>query len=202
MQSNKKNFLTPKRNKELLIAPPSWNYSGDKTKRIFLFLMYHESRDKQSVSVQPLKEIFEKQGSLVFWRNHLCLWLLPTGHFLPTPGIVFTFQAERKRKDQGEREWDNKHGIVPFSTAFLEITPVILPLCHVPGLWGIPSRKMGWDFPGGSVDKNLPANAGYMGLIPSPGRSHMLRSNSQQLKPVLHNKRSQHNDRPVSHKRK
>ena len=34
-----------------------------------------------------------------------------------------------------------------------------------------------WDFPGGAVVKNLPANAGDMGLSPGPGRSHMLRSN-------------------------
>ena len=34
-----------------------------------------------------------------------------------------------------------------------------------------------WDFPGGSVAKNLPANAGDTGLIPGPGRSHILQSN-------------------------
>ena len=34
-----------------------------------------------------------------------------------------------------------------------------------------------WDFPGGVVVKNLPANAGNMGLSPGPRRSHMLRSN-------------------------
>nr|XP_058937601.1 chromatin modification-related protein MEAF6 isoform X5 [Kogia breviceps] len=33
------------------------------------------------------------------------------------------------------------------------------------------------DFPGGSVVKNLPANAGDTGSIPGRGRSHMLRSN-------------------------
>ena len=33
------------------------------------------------------------------------------------------------------------------------------------------------DFPGGSVVKNLPANAGHMGLIPDPGRSHISQSN-------------------------
>ena len=33
------------------------------------------------------------------------------------------------------------------------------------------------DFPGGTVVKNLPANAGDMGLIPGPGRSHMPWSN-------------------------
>ena len=37
--------------------------------------------------------------------------------------------------------------------------------------------KMGYrDFPGGAVDKNPPANAGGMGSIPGPGRSHMPRS--------------------------
>ena len=29
------------------------------------------------------------------------------------------------------------------------------------------------DFPAGPVDKNLPANAGDVGLIPGPGRFHM-----------------------------
>ena len=33
-----------------------------------------------------------------------------------------------------------------------------------------------WDFPGGTMDKKLTANAGDMGLIPGPGRSHMLQS--------------------------
>ena len=37
--------------------------------------------------------------------------------------------------------------------------------------------KMDWDFPGGTVVKNLLASAGDMGLIPGPGRSHMLQSN-------------------------
>ena len=32
-------------------------------------------------------------------------------------------------------------------------------------------------FPGGPVDKKLPANAGDMGLIPGWGGSHMLRTN-------------------------
>ena len=34
-----------------------------------------------------------------------------------------------------------------------------------------------WDFPGGTVVKNPPANAGDKGSSPGPGRSHMLRSN-------------------------
>ena len=32
------------------------------------------------------------------------------------------------------------------------------------------------DLPGGTVDKNLPANAGDMGSIPGPGRFHMPRA--------------------------
>ena len=34
-----------------------------------------------------------------------------------------------------------------------------------------------FDFPGGPEDKNMPANAGGMDLIPGPGRFHMLRGN-------------------------
>ena len=34
-----------------------------------------------------------------------------------------------------------------------------------------------WDFPGGAVVKNPPANVGDMGSSPGPGRSHMPRSN-------------------------
>ena len=37
-------------------------------------------------------------------------------------------------------------------------------------------KNMG-GFAGGSVVKNLPANAGDMGSIPDPGRSHMPQSN-------------------------
>ena len=34
-----------------------------------------------------------------------------------------------------------------------------------------------WGFPGGTVVKNLPDNAGDTGSSPGPGRSHMPRSN-------------------------
>ena len=37
---------------------------------------------------------------------------------------------------------------------------------------------MSWDFPGGAVVKNLPANAGDTGSSPGPGRSHMPRATS------------------------
>ena len=38
--------------------------------------------------------------------------------------------------------------------------------------------KKDTDFPGGTVVKNPPANAGDTGSSPGPGRSHMSRSNS------------------------
>ena len=47
------------------------------------------------------------------------------------------------------------------------------------------------DFPGGSVVKNLPANAGDIGSIPGLGRSHMLWGYSAYvLEPMLHEKPS------------
>ena len=43
------------------------------------------------------------------------------------------------------------------------------------------------DFPGGIVDKNLPANAGDTGSIDSPGISHIPWSNQDSRQPVGHN---------------
>ena len=39
------------------------------------------------------------------------------------------------------------------------------------------SKILSKDFPGGTVVKNLPGNAGDTGSSPGPGRSHMPRSN-------------------------
>ena len=63
------------------------------------------------------------------------------------------------------------------------------------------------DFPGGPVVKNLPANAGDMGLIPGPRRPHMSYGNEahvpQLLKlhvePMLPSKRSHHSEKPTHH---
>ena len=49
----------------------------------------------------------------------------------------------------------------------LEVKKIKLP--KVPDLNIIP-----WDFPGGAVVKNPPANGGDMGSSPGLGRSHML----------------------------
>ena len=40
-------------------------------------------------------------------------------------------------------------------------------------------------FPGGTMGKNLPANAGDMGLIPGPGRFHMPRNNPAHMSKLL-----------------
>ena len=74
------------------------------------------------------------------------------------------------------------------------------------------------DFPSGAVVKNPPANAGDRGSIPGLGRSHMPQSNYAhapqllslrprarvpqllkhvRLEPVLHNKRSNHNEKAM-----
>ena len=62
------------------------------------------------------------------------------------------------------------------------------------------------DFPGNSVVKNLPANAGDMSLIPGPGRFHMPQSywahvpqllNLCALEPTLHNKKGHRNEKPA-----
>ena len=77
-----------------------------------------------------------------------------------------------------------------------------------------------WDFPGGRVVKNPPANTGDMGSIPGLRRSHMPRSNPARkpqllslrsrarepqllkptvLEPTLRNKRSHRSEKPVHH---
>ena len=87
---------------------------------------------------------------------------------------------------------------------------------------------MSWDFPGGTVVKNLPANAGDTGSSPGQGRSHMPQSNwacapqllslcsrarepqllrppattteAAHLEPMLRSKRSHCNEKPAHHK--
>ena len=45
--------------------------------------------------------------------------------------------------------------------------------------------KNGPDVPGGTVDKNPPANAGDTGSIPGPGRFHMLQGNYAHVPQLL-----------------
>ena len=50
------------------------------------------------------------------------------------------------------------------------------PICHNEDM-AQPNKETNRDFPVDSVVKNLPANAGDMGSISDPGRSHMPRIN-------------------------
>ena len=73
------------------------------------------------------------------------------------------------------------------------------------------SNKAHTDFPGGTVVKNLPVNAGDTGLSPGPGRflhaaeqlspcattTEPARLEPARLEPVLHNKRSHRNEKPT-----
>ena len=63
-----------------------------------------------------------------------------------------------------------------------------------------------WDFRGGPVVKNLPANAGDTSSIPGPGRFHMLWGNWARvpqllkptgLEPMLCNKRGHRSEKPL-----
>ena len=51
--------------------------------------------------------------------------------------------------------------------------PALLPLIPEKSYF----KKKEWGFPGGSLVKNLPDNAGDTGSIPDPGGSHMMSSN-------------------------
>ena len=51
------------------------------------------------------------------------------------------------------------------------------PILSHTGQNALEQEGMGWDFPGGAVVKNLPANAVDSGSSPGLGRSHMLQSN-------------------------
>ena len=49
--------------------------------------------------------------------------------------------------------------------------------CGIPQKYYATFKRNVLGFPGGTVVKNPPANAGDMGSSPGPGRSHMLWSN-------------------------
>ena len=78
-------------------------------------------------------------------------------------------ERERKKEKEGQRQrgphlypWPSWH-----LTKFYHSKPQHGIRIHF---------KLFRDFPGGTVVKNLPVNAGDMGSSPGPGRSHMPRS--------------------------
>ena len=62
-----------------------------------------------------------------------------------------------------------KNKIMPFATIWMQLEIIILS--------EVSQKEKDRDFPSGAVAKNPPANAGDMGSIPGPGRSHVPRSN-------------------------
>ena len=97
----------------------------------------------------------------------------------------------------------------PATVSFLEAFPdpshfssTLTPF-WVKHLW-VPfalSKPWSWDFPGGAVDKNPPANAGDTGSLSGRGRSHVPRSSwaraPQLLEPVLCSRRDHHNEKSM-----
>ena len=65
----------------------------------------------------------------------------------------------------------------------------------------------GWEFPGGAIIKNPPANAGDTGSVPALGRSHAVEQLTCALKPLkpmhrepmLCSKSSHHSEKPEHH---
>ena len=88
-------------------------------------------------------------------------------------GIVFWIFAGKKKSvwiSQTSLHSISPHPILPGSISILQKT--------LEAKRSIEDTKMqDTGFPGGAVVKNPPANAGDMGQIPGPGRSHMPRSN-------------------------
>ena len=84
-----------------------------------------------------------------------------------------------------------------------------LATMEAPKSYNLVTKKL--KITGGPVAKNLPANAGDIGLIPGPGRFHMPRGSlvcaaqllsPHTLQPMLHNKRSQHPATRAQHSQK
>ena len=85
----------------------------------------------------------------------------------------------------------------PLSTSLalliLALLACITDLEPTAGILSSPAWSWSWSwsricksgFPSGSVVKNLPSNAGDMGSMTSPGRSHMLRSNKVHVPQLL-----------------
>ena len=94
-----------------------------------------------------------------------------------------------------------------FSLWKLKLVTLLMPI-RVKGLnyftIEMKNKRQSWDFPGGTVVKNPPANAGDMGFILGPGRSHMPWSNYARARQLLSlrygaraHKRSYCNEKPA-----
>ena len=103
-------------------------------------------------------------------------------HSFPTPQS--SSPALYSLKSMGDAQTHSPYWYPAVSTTYHFYSRRLLWSCHINSAFcdvdpdlDKQQTKMLRDFPGGSVGKNLSANAGDMGSIPGPGRSHMPRSN-------------------------
>ena len=82
-------------------------------------------------------------------------------------------------KDKLDSSWSSQnceffYGSICKYNFAMRICRVLLRIMNKKGK--LNKKFLTWDFPGGAVVKNLPANAGDMGSSPGLGRFHMPRS--------------------------
>ena len=89
------------------------------------------------------------------------------------------FRVPEKERTLGKKARDSVKSDQKDTFLFLldkagapEARVIVIVLIHPQGL-----RSVGKDFPGGTVVKNPPANAGDTGSTPGPERSHMPQGN-------------------------
>ena len=133
-----------------------------------------------------------------------------TGRFLT--GLISTLLNLRNREAHGGRQkWGSGLSVEQSGHTRLLIKFTVLQRhssWHPKAITMVTSKTTDQDFPGDAVHRNLPASAGDMGLIPSPGRFHMLQSSQAvlqplkpgHLEPVLHNRSGplRHNEQEPS----
>ena len=106
-------------------------------------------------------------------------WPRPrTVAFNPHLGNVTRSLQRRKQAQRGTGESASHSGAGRQPATSLRPPSLSLPTEHALGAAEKGSKNsLLKDFPGGTVDKSPPANAGYTGLTPVSGRFQMLRSN-------------------------
>ena len=105
-------------------------------------------------------------GELMFkWERHKIAKRIRHIHIGDSAGEVWKY-CRGKNESLVNKKQDQQNGDIYLMVGFIIQFSSMFKILHNP-----------WGFPGGSVVKNLPANAGDTGLIPGPGRSHMPWSN-------------------------
>ena len=136
----------------------------------YIYYCGHEFLRRNGVAIMANKRQSQK------WQNDLCSFPRQTSQYHSNPSLCPNQSCWRSKV---ERFYEDLQDL-------LELTPtkdVLFILGdwnakvgsqETPGVTGSASlRDSNKDFPGGPVVKDLPANAGMIGLIPGLGRFHM-----------------------------